>query len=106
MEAYCQHFVDAFPDEVEPVSFANFATAIAAFEETLVTPGASFDRWMTGDEGAMSADQKRGLALFVDAGCASCHSGVNFGGQDYFLFGVVERPGSDILPRAAVAALP
>ena len=61
---------------------------------------------MTGDEGALSVDQKRGLALFVDAGCASCHSGVNFGGQDYFLFGVVERPGSDILARATVAALP
>ena len=99
MEPYRQAFVEAFPDEAEPVSFANFATAIAEFEETLVTPGAAFDRWMTGDDAAMSEDQKRGLALFMDSGCAGCHSGVNFGGQDYYPFGVVDRPGAEVLPE-------
>ena len=74
MEEYVDAFNTAFPDEAEPVSFANFATAIAEFEETLVTPGAAFDRWMTGDDAAMSEDQKRGLALFMDSGCAGCHS--------------------------------
>ena len=99
MEEYREAFIGAFPDEVEPVSFANFATAIAEFEETLVTPGAAFDRWMTGDDAAMTADQKRGLALFMDSGCAGCHNGVNFGGHDYYPFGVVERPGAEVLPE-------
>ncbi len=99
VEAYCQHFVDAFPDEAEPVCFANFSTAIAASEETLVICGAAFDCWMTGDEAALSVDQKRGLALFIDAGCASCHSGVNFGGRDHHPFGVVERLGANVVPE-------
>ncbi len=47
----------------------------------------------------MSADQKRGLALFMDSGCAGCHNGVNFGGHDYYPFGVVERPGAEVLPE-------
>ena len=99
MDAYREHFVQAVPDEVEPVSFANFATAIAAFEETLVTPGAAFDRWLNGDDAALSAEQKQGLGLFMDAGCASCHNGINVGGHDYYPFGVVERPGAEVLPE-------
>lgn len=99
MEIYREAFTEAFPDEAEPVSFANFATAIAEFEETLVTPGAAFDRWMTGDDAAMTEEQKRGLALFVDSGCSGCHNGVNFGGHDYYPFGVVERPGAEVLPE-------
>ncbi|TNC49638.1 cytochrome-c peroxidase [Rubellimicrobium rubrum] len=99
MKEYLDAFGEAFPDEAEPVSFANFATAIAEFEETLVTPGAGFDRWLTGDDAAMSDEQKRGLALFMDSGCAGCHNGVNFGGHDYYPFGVVERPGAEVLPE-------
>ena len=99
MEIYREAFAESFPEEAEPVSFENFATAIAEFEETLVTPGAAFDRWMTGDDAAMSDEQKRGLALFMDSGCSACHSGVNFGGQDYYPFGVVDRPGADVLPE-------
>jgi cytochrome c peroxidase len=99
MDIYREAFTEAFPEEVEPVSFANFATAIAEFEETLVTPGAAFDRWLAGDEGALDPQQKQGLALFMDAGCAGCHAGVNFGGQDYYPFGVVERPGAEVLPE-------
>ena len=34
----------------------------------------------------------------MDKGCASCHNGVNIGGSGYFQFGVVQRPGADILP--------
>jgi cytochrome c peroxidase len=32
-------------------------------------------------------------------GCAPCHSGVNAGGHGYFPFGVVEKPGAEVLPR-------
>ena len=38
------------------------------------------------------------LSLFIDKGCIACHAGANFGGQAYFPFGVVERPGADVLP--------
>ena len=72
--------------------------AIALFEATLITPNAPFDRFLKGDAAALSATQKEGLALFMDKGCASCHNGINVGGGMYAPFGVVERPGADILP--------
>ena len=46
----------------------------------------------------MSDDAKAGLQLFVDKGCSSCHSGVNVGGHGYYPFGLIEKPGSEILP--------
>ena len=74
------------------------AKAIEAFEVTLVTPNAPFDRFMEGDDDAMTAEQKAGLALFIERGCTACHTGVNVGGQSYFPFGLIKRPGADILP--------
>ncbi len=73
------------------------AKAIEAFEATLITP-APFDAWLNGDDAAMTADAQAGLKLFVDKGCSSCHSGVNVGGHGYYPFGLVEKPGADVLP--------
>ena len=95
---YVDRFGKAFPGEARPVSFDNMALALEAFEATLVTPASRFDRWVLGDDSAMDATERRGLELFVSSGCASCHNGRNFGGQTYFPFGVIERPGADILP--------
>ena len=47
----------------------------------------------------MSGPEKRGLAAFVETGCISCHNGINVGGQDYFPFGLVEKPGGSVLPE-------
>jgi cytochrome c peroxidase len=81
------------------VSFDNFAKAIEAYEATLITPNARFDQFLHGDDGALNAEEKKGLALFMDAGCAGCHGGVNIGGQSYFPFGLVSRPGGAVLPE-------
>ena len=93
-------FAAAFPGDEEAVSLANVGRAIAAFEATLLTPNAPFDKYLRGNEGALSAEQKTGLKLFIDKGCASCHNGVNVGGGMYAPFGVVEKPGADMLPLA------
>lgn len=98
MPEYVERFSTAFAGEEDPVTFDNMAKAIEAFEVTLVTPGAPFDTFMAGGDAAMTDEQKEGLSLFVDRGCASCHSGVNVGGQSYFPFGLIKRPGADILP--------
>jgi cytochrome c peroxidase len=95
---YVAEFRKAFPGVTNPVTMDNAAAALAAFETTLITPNAPFDRFLAGDDKALSAKQKQGLALFMDSGCMACHNGVNFGGQAYFPFGVVKRPGADILP--------
>jgi cytochrome c peroxidase len=97
MPAYVQSFSIAFPTEKDPVSFDNMAKAIEAFEATLITP-APFDAYLNGDDHALTPEQKQGLALFMEKGCSSCHSGVNVGGHGYYPFGVVEKPGADILP--------
>ena len=99
MPAYVDGFKAAFSGEEDPVTFDNFALAIEAFEATLITPNSKFDQFLMGQDGAMSDQEKRGLQTFVDTGCASCHAGINFGGQDSYPFGVVEKPGADVLPE-------
>ncbi|WP_272789199.1 MULTISPECIES: cytochrome-c peroxidase [unclassified Shinella] len=98
MPNYVEWFTAAFPDEADPVTFDNMAKAIEAFEATLITP-APFDAYLNGDEGALTAEEQAGLALFIDKGCASCHSGVNLGGNGYYPFGLIEKPGAEVLPE-------
>ena len=99
MPEYVERFERSFPEDEDAVTFDNMALAIEAFEATLLTPDAPFDRFLAGDDTAMSDEQIEGLRLFVDKGCAACHGGVNFGGQAYFPFGLVKKPGADILPE-------
>jgi len=97
MAEYVGWFRASFPDEEDPVTFDNFAKAIEAYEATLITP-APFDAFLNGDDAALTEDQKAGLELFMDKGCASCHNGVNLGGNGYYPFGLIEKPGADVLP--------
>ncbi|MRH21253.1 cytochrome-c peroxidase [Rhodovulum strictum] len=97
MQQYRDWFANAFPEDADAVSFDNMARAIEAFEATLLTP-APFDAFLNGDDLALSDEQKEGLTLFVDKGCVSCHNGVNLGGNGYYPFGLIEKPGADILP--------
>lgn len=99
MPEYVELLVKAFPDEADPVTFDNMARAIEAFEATLLTPGSRFDRYLDGEAAALRERGKEGLELFMEKGCAGCHSGLNVGGSGYFPFGVVEKPDADILPR-------
>src|SRR5512144_3332529 len=91
-------FDAAFPGMKDPITIQNVENAIAAFEATLITPNAPFDKYLRGDANVLAAEQKEGLKLFVEKGCSSCHNGVNIGGGMYAPFGVVEKPGADILP--------
>ncbi|REC58912.1 cytochrome C peroxidase [Rhodosalinus sediminis] len=98
MPEYVEWFEESFPGEDDPVTFDNFAKAIEAFEATLITP-APFDAWLNGNDAAMTEEQVAGLETFLEAGCASCHNGVNLGGNGYYPFGLVEKPGAEILPE-------
>ncbi len=86
---YAKKFDEAFPNESDPVSAENWATAIGAFERTLLTP-APFDRYLKGDLRAISKEAKIGLDKFMSVGCAGCHSGVAVGGQSFQKFGFTE----------------
>ncbi len=96
---YRTAFSAAFPGEADPVTLANAQKAIAVFQATLITPNAPFDNYLRGDAYALNATQKIGLQLFISKGCAECHDGMNLGGTQYAPFGILERPGAEVLPR-------
>ncbi|MGZ5423649.1 MAG: cytochrome c peroxidase [Candidatus Aminicenantales bacterium] len=82
-------FQKAFPGKPEPITAANFALAVGAFERTLLTP-APFDAFLGGNGSALDDLQKAGLKDFIETGCANCHNGAYFGGRSYQKFGVIE----------------
>ncbi len=77
-----------------PIDEAALVDALAAFQRSLVTPGARFDRWLAGDDRALSAQERRGYARFKALGCVSCHQGVNIGGNLIQRHGVFHPIGS------------
>nr|WP_246325276.1 cytochrome-c peroxidase [Dissulfurirhabdus thermomarina] len=98
MPGYLRLFREAFPGEADPVTFRNATLAIEAFEATLLTPGAPFDRFLQGDPDALTPEQRKGLALFMDKGCAACHMSLNVGGNGYYQFGVADAPPAGVCP--------
>lgn len=71
------------------ITGGNIVDAIATFERTLVTVNGPFDRYLRGDDDAISADAKRGYELFQSYGCAACHQGANVGGNMYQTMGAM-----------------
>ena len=61
----------------------NITDAIAEYEKTLLTPNSRFDKWLMGDESALSKDEVKGYELFKLYRCASCHVGKGLGGQSF-----------------------
>jgi cytochrome c peroxidase len=75
--AYVKKFSAALPDA--PINIDTIAKAVAHFERTLDPGPAPFDRWIEGDERAISDSAKRGFALFTGkANCFACHGGWRF----------------------------
>jgi cytochrome c peroxidase len=86
--AYAADFKKSFG--TDKIAIEQVTKAIAAFEETLVTPNARFDKWLAGDKKALSANEVAGYKLFKDSGCVACHNGPAVGGNSYQKMGVVE----------------
>jgi cytochrome c peroxidase len=85
-------FKGAFPQDMDPVTVNNLARAVGVFERTLVTPS-PFDAFLAGNKHALTEREKKGIKIFMDAGCATCHSGVYVGGHMYQKFGLIEPYG-------------
>jgi len=86
---YAPMFKAAFPGEKDPITYDNLAKAIGAFERTLVTPS-RWDKYLEGDESALSAAEKKGLEDFISTGCIACHMGESVGGAMYQKYGLVK----------------
>jgi len=95
-----QQFRQAFGREPD---VAGLLAAIAAYERSLVTPGARFDRWLAGEPDAITPTEFAGYQLFKSLGCISCHQGVNVGGNLFQRQGVFHPLGA---PEPAVVRVP
>jgi cytochrome c peroxidase len=93
IEGYRSAFEAAFgPGEI---TRRKIELALATFERTIVSGEAPFDRWIAGDDQAISESAKRGFALFNGKGnCVACHSGWSFTDSSFHDIGVAR--GSDI----------
>ncbi|MGB0582275.1 MAG: cytochrome-c peroxidase [Limisphaerales bacterium] len=79
-------FAEAFSDGLNE---QNIRSAIADFERSLVTVNSRFDRFLKGDEQALTTEEREGYELFRGYGCVSCHQGVNLGGNMYQTMGAM-----------------
>lgn len=84
-ENYVKLFAELYPEGITEATITN---AIEEFERTLVTPNSQFDKWLLGDDNALTAQELRGYELFKEYSCATCHTGVNLGGESYELMGL------------------
>jgi cytochrome c peroxidase len=86
---YPPKFRAVYLQDAQPVSLANYARALETYQATLTTP-APFDRFLAGDDAALSARQKSGLRTFIATGCGGCHNGAKLGGTMFQRFGQVK----------------
>lgn len=83
-----QAMVASFEDLYGGLDDVAIRDAIATYEATLVTPGDGLDRYLQGDQAALTADQQAGWALFRQVGCSTCHVGAAMGGSSYEKMGL------------------
>jgi cytochrome c peroxidase len=84
-------YVKRFDDVFGPGGpwFDDASRAIAIFQSTILSSNVPFDRFMEGDESALSESEKRGFKLFTTtAGCSACHRGRLFTDEDFHGLGV------------------
>lgn len=82
---FAKEFAAVYPDGITQ---ANITDAIEQYERTLITPDSRFDKWLRGDDAAISKEEVEGYELFKKYDCATCHVGQNLGGLSYELMGL------------------
>jgi cytochrome c peroxidase len=79
-EKYQSMFKLAFVEEAEPIQLATITKALEAFQKSIISGNSDYDKYVQGDEGAISDSAKRGLDQFLQEKmeCFHCHGGFNF----------------------------
>jgi cytochrome c peroxidase len=86
IKGYAEQFQAVFG---EPVNAENLAKALAAFERTILSGDAPYDRYKAGEKEALSQQALAGMKLFFGkANCSGCHSGPNFTDNGFHNIGV------------------
>ncbi len=82
----------------EEVSLEKVGLAIAAYERTLLSTKAPFQRWLKGETNAMTDAEKRGAVVFFGkAICEVCHTGPALNQMDFYALGMKDMEGPDVL---------
>jgi cytochrome c peroxidase len=89
MPEYVEAFKKAFPEDKDPVNYENMAKAIGAFERKLITPS-RWDKFLRGDQNALTNEEKTGFNTYMEVGCQACHAGAYLGGNLYQKLGAVK----------------
>lgn len=87
IKGYQPYFDEAFDGEI---TLENILKAIGAFERTIVVNDTKFDRFLAGDDQAMTDEEKFGMELFVTKGCSTCHAGPNFTDLNFHNIGMTD----------------
>lgn len=89
INGYKSLFKKAYPESNGVITREYLAKAIASFERTAVSQEAPFDKYIKGDENAISDNAKKGFDLFVNkARCTDCHDGFNFSDGSFHNMGL------------------
>lgn len=87
IQGYNPLFKAAFGDA--KINEQRVASAIAAFERTIIVDDTPFDRYIAGDKSAMSPLAIKGMKLFEGkARCTKCHDGPNFTDDSFHNLGI------------------
>lgn len=89
IDGYRNEFKKVFGSD--KIDIDKVTEAIAEFEKTLVTPNSKFDKWLKGDDKALTEKEFAGYKLFKEAGCIACHNGTNVGGGSFQKMGVTKE---------------
>ena len=79
-EHYANLLPWAFPADEDPFSVVNVVRSTSAFVRTIISFDAPYDRYLNGDEAALSKRALLGMELFFSERleCFHCHGGFNF----------------------------
>ncbi|PCI00105.1 MAG: cytochrome-c peroxidase [Flavobacteriaceae bacterium] len=89
ISGYKKAFLNAFGSE--EITEEKIGQAIASFERSLIANNSDFDRYMRGDETAMTQQQINGMNAFINIGCADCHSGPMFSDYKLHILGIPDN---------------
>jgi cytochrome c peroxidase len=102
IRGYAPMFRAAFPNDADPLTLDNVGRAVASFERRLMTPS-RWDKYLEGDQKALTPAEKEGLRTFLNVGCMVCHTGPLLGGSMFERVGVVEPwPNQKDIGRAKI----
>jgi len=76
---YVSEFKKAYNKNIK-IDIKSIASSIAIFERTLITPS-RYDKFLQGNPQALTRQEQKGLEIFIDKGCVTCHKGIALGGD-------------------------